>query len=78
MLLSNGLWHKPPGTLYKNSNFYRLLVTHGEDNSELLRWIGQKHGRKYTSHDMQNEMLKVMALQILREVAANESHIAEM
>ena len=54
----------------KNSNFYRLLVTRGEDDPELLRWIEQKHGRKYISHEMQNEMLKVMALQILREVAA--------
>ena len=45
----------------KNSefkNFYRLLVTRGEDDPELLRWIEQKHGRKYTLHEMQNEMLK--------------------
>ena len=55
----------------KTSNFYRLLVTRGEDDPELLRWIDQKDGRKYTSHEMQNEMLKVMALQILREVAAS-------
>ena len=42
----------------KNSEFYRLLVTRGEDDPELLRWIEQKYGRKYTSHEMQNEMLK--------------------
>ena len=30
-----------------------------------------RYGQKYTSHEMHNEMLKVMALQILRDVAAN-------
>lgn len=55
----------------ENSNLYQLLILRGQDDPELLRWIERKYGRKYTSHEMQNEMLKVMALQILRDVAAN-------
>ena len=40
----------------KNSKLYGLLVTRGEDDLEVLRWIEQKHGWKYTSHGMQNEI----------------------
>ena len=57
----------------KNSNLYQLLTFRGQDDPELLHWIERKHGRKYTSHETQNEMLKVMALQILRNVATNIS-----
>ena len=53
-----------------DSNFIQLLKLHGEDDSRVLGWIGRKSD-KYTSSDIQNEMLRVMALQVLREVATN-------
>ena len=34
-----------------------------------MEWL-QKTG-KYTSHDIQNEMLKIMALSILRKIVVN-------
>lgn len=36
----------------------------------MLKWIN-KNADKFTSHDIQNEMLQVMALGILRKIAAN-------
>ena len=35
-----------------------------------MEWLQKKSG-KYTSHDIQNEMLKLMALSILRKIAVN-------
>ena len=35
-----------------------------------MEWLQKKTG-KYTSHDIQNEMLKIMALSILRKIAVN-------
>ena len=37
---------------------------------QLMEWLQKKTG-KYTSHDIQNEMLKIMALSILRKIAVN-------
>ena len=37
---------------------------------QLMEWL-QKNTGKYTSHDIQNEMLKIMALSILRKIAVN-------
>ena len=39
------------------SNFMQLIHLHSEDNSKLVEWIQQKTG-KYTSGEMQNEMIK--------------------
>ena len=47
-----------------DSNFMRLIYLRSEDNHKLVDWVHQKTD-KYTSHDMQNEMVKVMALHIL-------------
>ena len=44
-----------------DSNFMRLIRLRSEDNSKLAEWIQQKTD-KYTSGEMQNEMIKVMAL----------------
>ncbi len=46
----------------------QLLKLRGEDDSRVFQWIKKKTD-KYTSGDMQNEMIKVMALQVLPEVA---------
>ena len=39
-----------------------------EDDSNLVDWVKQKTG-KYTSPEMQNEMVKVMAVHILRKIS---------
>ena len=52
------------------SNFIQLLKLHGESDASILKWL-EKKTDKYTSADMQNEILQVMALSILREVATN-------
>ena len=44
-----------------DSNFMPLICLCSEDNSKLAEWIQQKTD-KYTSGEMQNEMIKVMAL----------------
>ncbi len=48
----------------------QLLKLRGEDDSRVFQWIKKKTD-KYTSGDMQNEMIKVMALQVLQEVASS-------
>ena len=47
-----------------DSNFMQLIHLRSEDNSMLVDWIQQKTD-KYTSGEMQNEMIKVMALRVL-------------
>ena len=53
-----------------DSNFYQLYKLRCEDDSTLEEWLKKKKG-KYTSHEVQNEILKVMALRVLREISAN-------
>ena len=52
------------------TNFMRLIYLRSEDNAKLVDWIKQKTD-KYTSGDMHNEMVKVMALRVLREIAGS-------
>ena len=37
---------------------------------QILDWLEKKKG-KFTSHDTQNEILKLMALSVLREIAVS-------
>ena len=53
-----------------NGNFSQLLALLSRDDQQLSTWL-KKKGDKYTGHDMQNEILQIMALRILRELAAN-------
>ena len=53
-----------------NSNFTQMLHLRTEDNPVLSTWLVKKTN-KYTSSQMQNEVLKVMALDVLRDVAAS-------
>jgi len=46
----------------------QLIHLHSEDHSGLADWIQQKTD-KYTSGEMQNEMIKVMALRVLQDIA---------
>ena len=47
-----------------------LIHLHSKDNAKLVGWKKRKTD-KYTSTDMQNEMVKVMALRVLGEIAAS-------
>ena len=41
--------------------------------TQILDWLQKKKG-KFTSHDTQNEILKLMALSVLWEIAVNFQH----
>ena len=51
----------------KNSNFMQLLKLRSKDFLKLKQWL-EKKTEKYTSHDTQNELLKLIAHQILRDL----------
>ena len=53
-----------------DSNFIQLLKLQSINDKRLSTWLGKKTD-KYTAPDMQNENLKVMALQVLRKVATS-------
>ena len=53
-----------------DSNFIQLFHLRGEDNPMVLEWL-KKKTCKYTSAEIQNEILKIMALEVLRQVAVN-------
>ncbi|XP_072023399.1 zinc finger MYM-type protein 1-like [Amphiura filiformis] len=53
-----------------NSNFIQLFKLRGEDDTRMTSWLQRKQS-KYTSAEMQNEMLKVMALKVLRDISAS-------
>ena len=51
-----------------DSNLHQLLVLRGEDHPSIHEFLGRQQ-LKYTSHDVQNELLSIMAQQILRRIA---------
>ena len=53
-----------------DSNLHQLLLLRGEDYSAKSRFL-ERQQLKYTSPEVQNEFLSIMALQILRGIAAN-------
>ena len=52
------------------SNFIQLLNLRACDDPKLVDWL-KKKSDKYTSPDIQNEILQIMALEILRDIATN-------
>ena len=52
-----------------DSNFNQLYLLREEDNPILKVWRPKTKTNKYVHHEIQNEMMKVMALKILREIA---------
>lgn len=52
-----------------DSNLHQLLVLRGEDYSAINQFL-ERQQLKYTAHEVQNELLSIMALQILRHIAA--------
>ena len=53
-----------------DSNFMQLLNLRGEDDSMVTEWLLRK-ANKHTSHEIQDEFLKIMSLHVLRQIAAN-------
>ena len=53
-----------------DSNIHQLLLLRGEDYPSILSYLGKKQ-LKYTSHEVHNELLSIMALQVLREIAVS-------
>ena len=53
-----------------NGNYTQLLMLRGEDDSRMLEWLKRKNG-KYTCTEVQNEILQIMALSILRDISQN-------
>lgn len=55
----------------EDSNFTQLYILREEDNEGLKTWRTEKKPDKYVHSTIQNEMMKLMALKILREIAEN-------
>ena len=53
-----------------DSNFSLLLLLRGIDCPALLTWL-KKKANKYTSGEIQNEFLEIMALHILRQICSD-------
>jgi len=53
----------------QDRNFLQLLKLKGEDDPMMVDWLKQK-ANKYISHQNQNDILKIMAMHVLREVAS--------
>lgn len=53
-----------------NSNFFQLLELRKNDVPELKDWLGRS-GYKWTSHDIQNEIIDLLGKSVLRKVLAS-------
>ena len=54
----------------ENSNFYQLRNPQAQENSEIIECL-RKRDEKYTSPEIQNELLEAMALGMVRQISAN-------
>ena len=52
----------------RDSNFFQLLKARGNNDIDFMQWL-EKKKIKYTSHDIQNEIVKLMALYVLRNMS---------
>ena len=55
----------------ENDNFTQLLRLLGTKDENILKHLDDSIGHKYTHHDFQNEILHIMASQVLRSKLAN-------
>ena len=71
-LARQGLAMRGDGAGEPDSNFLQLVQLRSEDGEDgkLADWMKRKSS-KYTSHEIQNEMLQVMALRVLRQITLN-------
>ena len=51
-----------------DSNLMQLMKLSASDNPQLAEWLEKKMD-KYVSHDIQNELLRVMVLSVLRKIS---------
>lgn len=54
----------------EESNFTQILKLRSHDQSEITDWLAKKGGDKYTSPEIQNELLTLMSQAVLRVVAS--------
>ncbi len=66
-LARQGLPLRGDGSEELDSNFYQKLKLKSEEDPRVNDWL-KKKTNKYTSHDIQNEILKVMAMHVLRNI----------
>ena len=52
-----GNWNQEYGS-EQNSNFHQMLLVRAEEDQEIVEWLKRKHN-KFTSPDIQNEMIQV-------------------
>ena len=71
-LARQGLALRGDGAGEPDSNFIQLLQLRAqdEDDSKLAGWMKCKSSN-YTSHDIQNEILQIMTLSVLQQIASN-------
>ena len=55
----------------EDSNFAQLYILKEEDNEGLKVWRTEKKISRYVHRTIQNEMMQIMALRVLQEVAEN-------
>ena len=53
----------------EDGNFFQMLRLKAEEDPRMHEWL-RKKTNKYTSHEIQNGILKVMAMQVIRKVAS--------
>lgn len=70
-----GLALRGDGDNDKCGNFYQLVLLRAKDDPALLKWIGKSYD-KHLTPQAQNEILKLLALKLLRKIVADiaESH----
>ena len=54
----------------ENSSLHQLLSLRAQENPEIIQQL-QKRNEKYTSSEIQNELLEVMALGMMRQISTN-------
>lgn len=50
-----------------DSNFMQLVLLRSGDNEALRDWLKRKEKLKYLSHEIQNEIIKMLAFEVLRQ-----------
>ena len=51
-----------------DSNFMQLVMLRAGDNEALAGWMKRKDKFKFLSHEIQNEIIKMLAFEVLRQV----------
>ena len=58
------------GDIEFESNFFQLIMLRGRDDDKLVDWLKKKTD-KYMSHEIQNEIIAILAHQLLRDLVKN-------